>query len=161
VVERCHVHDQQAFHQRLHPVANKIGAPGIEQDGFPGQGAFWGRQMPLLQRLEQGGGGFFGAGMAGFAPLVGIAAVELEGEVLRMAKTSCWWISITVSTSLLARSLMLKLRRCCCRPCAAMGGLPQAASRAAVNRQASRAGMRIHEEQLTSIFLAQSGGSAA
>jgi hypothetical protein len=77
-----------------------------------------------------------------------------------MAMTSCWWISITVSTSPLASSFMLKLRTLLLPSLRAMGW-PAGSEQRSGQQAGEQGGGAIHEEQLTSIFLAQSGGSAA
>jgi len=144
----------------LHPVARVILAPGVVQAGFP-VSRLEGRHLPGGQRVEQGRGCGVGAGKAGLAPFGRVAAIELERQRLEGVEDFLLVDFHHVVDVALGQILDAETAHAA----AAVAALDRLAAAGGEQRTGQQAGEQgggaVHEEQLTSIFLAQSGGSAA
>ena len=111
--------------------------------------------------LEQGCGRGIGTGIPGFSPFAGIAAVELEGQGFEGCKNSLL-VDFDDLVDVALGQIEEAETACAAAAVLALDGRAAAGGEQEGGQQAGERGSgAVHDEQLTSIFLAQSGGSAA
>ncbi|WP_296818170.1 hypothetical protein [Thiobacillus sp.] len=113
------------------------------------------------QGLEQGFGRLAGAGVSGFPPFARIATVEFEGQYLEAGQGGLLMDLDDLVDVALGQIAQAETAYAAATVLALDGRTAAGAEQECGQQGGGQGSESVHDEQLTSIFLAQSGGSAA